>query len=137
MNWAAWGLIRNAIEQGRQAIESVRGMDGIGSGDDLDVLIVGAGPAGFSASLAAMQHGLRCATIEQETLGGTVAHYPRGKIVMTAPVQLPLIGKVRLREDDEGVAPRVLARCGAEDGRRDLLRGAGRRHHQEWTGASK
>lgn len=92
------GLIRNAIEQGRQAIDSVRSLDGIGDGDRLDVLIVGAGPAGFSASLAAMQHGLRFETLEQETLGGTVAHYPRGKIVMTAPVQLPMVGKVKMRE---------------------------------------
>jgi thioredoxin reductase (NADPH) len=92
------GLIRNAIEQGRQAIDSIRSGDGIGAGDGLDVLIVGAGPAGFSASLAAKQHGLRFETLEQETLGGTVAHYPRGKIVMTAPVQLPLYGKVSLRE---------------------------------------
>jgi thioredoxin reductase len=92
------GLIRNAIEQGRQAIESVRALDGIGEGEDLDVVIVGAGPAGFAASLASKQHGLRCATLEQETLGGTVAHYPRGKIVMTAPVQLPLYGMVKLRE---------------------------------------
>jgi thioredoxin reductase/ferredoxin len=92
------GLIRNAIEQGRQAIDSIRALDGIGEGDRLDVVIVGAGPAGFSASLAAKQHGLRFATIEQETLGGTVAHYPRGKIVMTAPVLLPLYGRVRFRE---------------------------------------
>jgi len=92
------GLIRNAIEQGRQAIESVRSLDGIGQVKGLDVVIVGAGPAGFSASLAAQQHGLRFVTLEQETLGGTVAHYPRGKIVMTAPVHLPLYGKVKLRE---------------------------------------
>ncbi len=92
------GLIRNAIEQGRQAIESVRALDGIGEGEQLDVVIVGAGPAGFSASLAAMEHGLRAVTLEQETLGGTVAHYPRGKIVMTAPVHLPLYGTVKLRE---------------------------------------
>jgi thioredoxin reductase len=92
------GLIRNAIEQGRQAIESVRSLDGIGAGDRLDVVIVGSGPAGFSATLASKQHGLRYATLEQETLGGTVAHYPRGKIVMTAPVHLPLYGKVRFRE---------------------------------------
>jgi thioredoxin reductase/ferredoxin len=92
------GLIRNAIEQGRQAVESVRRLEGIGRGDGLDLLIVGAGPAGFSASLAAKQHGLRALTVEQETLGGTVAHYPRGKIVMTAPVELPLYGKLRLRE---------------------------------------
>jgi thioredoxin reductase len=92
------GLIRNAIEQGRQAIESVRALNGIGEGEQLDVVIVGAGPAGFSASLAAMERGLRAVTIEQETLGGTVAHYPRGKIVMTAPVHLPLYGMMKLRE---------------------------------------
>jgi len=92
------GLIRNAIEQGRQAIEAVRALDGIGRGDRLDVVIVGAGPAGFSASLAAKQHGLRFATLEQETLGGTVSHYPRGKIVMTAPALLPLHGRVTFRE---------------------------------------
>jgi thioredoxin reductase (NADPH) len=92
------GLIRNAIEQGRQAIESVCALDGVGKGEQLDVVIVGAGPAGFSASLAAMERGLRAVTIEQETLGGTVAHYPRGKIVMTAPVHLPLYGRMKLRE---------------------------------------
>ena len=92
------GLIRNAIEQGRQAMESISKMKGMGQGDPLDVVIVGAGPAGFSASLFAMQSKLRFVTVEQDTLGGTVAHYPRGKIVMTAPVVLPMIGKVRFSE---------------------------------------
>ena len=92
------GLIRNAIEQGRQAIDSVRNLDGLGRPDILDVVIVGSGPAGFSASLAAMQHKLRFVTIEQESFGGTVAHFPRGKLVMTAPATLPLIGKVKFRE---------------------------------------
>jgi thioredoxin reductase (NADPH) len=92
------GLIRNAIEQGRQAIDSVRQLDGLGSGDRLDVIIVGGGPAGFSASLAAKQHRLRSKTIEQDSFGGTVAHFPRGKLVMTAPATLPLIGKVKFRE---------------------------------------
>lgn len=92
------GLIRNAITQGVQAMESIRKLDGIGRGDRLDVVIVGAGPAGFAASLSAMQHKLRFATIEQESLGGTVAHFPRGKVVMTAPVQLPFVGKVKFTE---------------------------------------
>lgn len=92
------GLIRNAIEQGRQAIESVRSLDGLGRPGILDVVIVGSGPAGFSASLAAMQHKLRFVTIEQENFGGTVAHFPRGKLVMTAPATLPLIGQVKFRE---------------------------------------
>ena len=53
------GLIRNAVEQGRQALEAIRKKAGIGTGNDLDILIVGAGPAGFSATLAAHQHKLR------------------------------------------------------------------------------
>lgn len=92
------GLIRNAIEQGRQAIDSIRGLGGLGRPDVLDLVIVGSGPAGFSASLAAMQHKLRFVTVEQESFGGTVAHFPRGKLVMTAPATLPLIGKVNFRE---------------------------------------
>jgi thioredoxin reductase (NADPH) len=90
------GLIRNAIEQGRQAMEGIRSIIGNNQSDiPYDVVIIGAGPAGFSASLDAHQHKLRYVTLEQETLGGTVAHFPRGKIVMTAPVQLPIIGQVK------------------------------------------
>lgn len=92
------GLIRNAIEQGRQAIEAIHAGLSRARGPELDVFIVGAGPSGFAASLAAQERGLRFETIEQETLGGTVAHYPRGKIVMTAPVDLPRFGKLKLRE---------------------------------------
>jgi thioredoxin reductase len=94
------GLIRNAVEQGRQALDSIRKVKGVGSaqGDWLDVLVVGAGPAGFAASLGALEHKLKCVTLEQDTLGGTVAHFPRGKLVMTAPVQLPMVGKVKFTE---------------------------------------
>ena len=92
------GLIRNSVEQGRQAMESISKLKGIGQRTGLDVVIVGAGPAGFSASLAAMERKLRFVTVEQDTLGGTVAHFPRGKVVMTAPMNLPLIGKVKITE---------------------------------------
>ncbi len=92
------GLVRNAIEQGRQAIESVRKFNGPAAPDALDVVIVGCGPAGFSASLAAMQHKLRFVTLEQDTFGGTVAHFPRGKLVMTAPFTLPLAGRFKFTE---------------------------------------
>lgn len=94
------GLIRNAFEQGRQAMDSIAGMPRNGE-PDLDVIIVGAGPAGFSASLAAMERGLRFVTLEQETLGGTIAHYPRGKLVMTRPGHLPLVGPVPFVETDK------------------------------------
>ena len=89
------GLSRNAVEQGRQAMESIRQLDGLGQADRYDVIIVGAGPAGFSASLGAMKAGLRFVTVEQDSLGGTVAHFPRGKLVMTQPAELPIVGKMR------------------------------------------
>ena len=91
------GLIRKAVEQGRQAVESITKLKG--SGLPLDLLIVGAGPAGISASLAAKEKNLKSVTLEQEeSFGGTVYHYPRNKVVMTAPVQLPIIGKMAFGE---------------------------------------
>jgi len=92
------GLIRNAIEQGRQALDMIANSGRKGGEGEYDVLIIGAGPAGFSASLAAMERGLKYLTVEQDSLGGTVSHFPRGKLVMTQPATLPLVGKVNMRE---------------------------------------
>lgn len=92
------GLIRNAVEQGAQAIEAIAARPRSKRADVLDVLIVGSGPAGISASLGAMEKGLRFATIEQDSLGGTVAQFPRGKVVMTAPAVLPIVGQVKFKE---------------------------------------
>lgn len=91
------GLIRNSLEQGRQAVEAIRS-ERKGNGKALDLVIVGAGPAGFSASLTALSRKMRCVTLEQEALGGCVFQYPRGKVVMTSPADLPLVGKMRFRE---------------------------------------
>lgn len=92
------GLIGNAIEQGKQAMGAIAALDGMGKGKPLDVAIIGAGPAGFSAALAAREKGLSYIVIEQDSFGGTVSHYPRGKVVMTRTVQLPLVGKVKFGE---------------------------------------
>lgn len=94
------GLIKNAIEQGRQAMDhaAARASKLPGGADILDVLVVGCGPAGISASLGAMEKKLKFRTIDQATLGGTVAHFPRGKLVMTAPATLPIVGKVKFGE---------------------------------------
>jgi thioredoxin reductase/Pyruvate/2-oxoacid:ferredoxin oxidoreductase delta subunit len=92
------GLIRNAIEQGRQAMEAIAAKLGGRQPDTRDVVIVGAGPSGIAASLAAKERGLDFVTIEQDSLGGTVASFPRRKLVMTAPATLPLVGKVKFTE---------------------------------------
>jgi thioredoxin reductase len=91
------GLIRNALEQGRQVVEAIHSGRKRG-GDRLDLVIVGAGPAGFAASLTALSKRMRTVTLEQESLGGAVFQYPRGKLVMTAPATVPLVGKIEFRQ---------------------------------------
>lgn len=93
------GLIRNAFEQGRQCIEGIAADAKKRSSGGLDLLIVGAGPGGLSASLHAKHAGLRFLTLDKEPdLGGTVRHYPRKKLVMTEPVKVPGFGKIGSRE---------------------------------------
>ena len=90
------GLIRNALSQGMQAVNAIhRHRPKARGAGALDLLIVGAGPAGFAASLTALSHGLRFTTVEQDSLGGCVFQYPRAKMVMTSPVTLPLVGRLR------------------------------------------
>lgn len=91
------GLIRNATRQGVQAVRNIAALPR--KNFDYDLVIVGAGPSGIAASLAAEEAKLRYVTIEQEdSLGGTTYHYPRNKLVMTVPMNLPLIGEVKIRE---------------------------------------
>lgn len=92
------GLIKNAVEQGRQAVDHIAHALKKNHTADHDLIIIGAGPAGISASLTAKKHGLKFLTVEQDSLGGTVFTFPRSKIVMTSAMNLPLHGKVKLFE---------------------------------------
>jgi thioredoxin reductase (NADPH) len=92
------GLIKNAVEQGRQAVENIVKSFNKNHGADYDLIIVGAGPAGISGCLTAKKHGLKFLMFEQDSLGGTVFTFPRKKIIMTSPMELPLFGKIRLFE---------------------------------------
>ena len=92
------GLIKNAVEQGKQAVNNLVSIAKKNQTADFDLIIVGAGPAGISASLTARKHNLKFLTLEQDTLGGTVFTFPRSKIVMTSAMDLPLFGKVKLFE---------------------------------------
>lgn len=92
------GLIKNAVEQGKQAMSYLASKLKSKGNTKYDVVIVGAGPAGISASLEATKRKLKFVTLEQDTLGGTVSNFPRAKVVMTSPMDLPLYGKVKLTE---------------------------------------
>ncbi len=92
-------LIKNAVNQGRECVDTVaaRIKDAASPLPDgaLDLIVIGAGPAGISASLRAIEHKLKYLTIERDEVGGTVAKYPRQKLVMTSPVEFPMYGKFK------------------------------------------
>ena len=96
-------LIKNAMGQGRKVVDritqkvaSVRRQAG---GDVLDVVIVGAGPAGIAAAAAAHERKLSYVALEQEQdLGGTIFHYPRRKLVLVQAVDVPLWGRMKEAE---------------------------------------
>jgi thioredoxin reductase/NAD-dependent dihydropyrimidine dehydrogenase PreA subunit len=106
---SGFALIRNAVRQGTSVVEKIAARlretpkeptrapasDGTPhAGPVLDLIVVGAGPAGLSAALTARREKLSCVVLEQEKAGGAILQYPRKKVVLTQPVELPLYGRL-------------------------------------------
>lgn len=92
---AGMGLIRNAFEQGKQVVDGIV-KSGVGKHEPgaSDLLVVGCGPAGLATSLYALERGLGLTTIEREDIGGTVRLFPRKKLVLTRPLDVPGFGRL-------------------------------------------
>ncbi|MBT3180466.1 MAG: NAD(P)-binding domain-containing protein [Candidatus Marinimicrobia bacterium] len=90
-------LIRNAIEHGVIAINHIHSNTN-NSNNNLDVLIVGAGPSGLAAALRAIELGLNYQVIDQSDIGGTILHYPRQKMTLIQTVDIPLFGRLKQGE---------------------------------------
>jgi putative YpdA family bacillithiol system oxidoreductase len=96
-------LVKNAIAQARRAVSRVAELAPAtrraGGGGAIDLVVVGAGPAGLAAAAEAREQGLSCVVLEQSAdLGGTIYHYPRRKLVLLQPVELPFYGRLREAE---------------------------------------
>lgn len=89
------GLIKNALTQGLQVADYLKGAvhGGRKQKGQVDVAIVGAGPAGLATALGLKKAGVSFRVLEQDTVGGTISHYPRQKVVMTEKVVLPFVGR--------------------------------------------
>ena len=92
------GLIKNAFEQSKKAVEHIASKPYTKGEAMFDVAIIGAGPAGIGAALTAQSRGLSHVVLEQYELGGSILHYPRQKLVLTSPAELPLYGKLKVSE---------------------------------------
>jgi thioredoxin reductase (NADPH) len=92
------GLIKNSTEQGMQAVDSIMKSGKYSSEEDqfIDVVIIGAGPAGIAAALNSKKNGISFEILEQEALGGALFSFPRSKVVMSKPMELPFLGMVKL-----------------------------------------
>ena len=123
------GLIKSAINEGRlvmeylkprlTAEETSRGLQVVGGKSaHYDVAIVGAGPAGLSASLAAQQYGLRYITLEQGEIASTIRQYPRHKFLMAEPIEMPLYGSLYISDGTKeallGVWESIIANTGVK-----------------------
>lgn len=94
-----FSLIKNAIAHGKLVVGKIA-RDGNRSRNAAikDVVIVGAGPAGLSSALSCEEAGLSYVVVDQQDAGGTILQYPRRKLVMTQPAELPLYGRLKKSE---------------------------------------
>jgi thioredoxin reductase len=96
-------LIKNAILQGVQAADAAhRALPSRPRGPDaVDVCVVGAGPAGISCALRLKELGASVVTIEQGGVAHSIKSFPRGKLVFDQPLELPVAGKLWLKESSK------------------------------------
>ena len=135
-------LIRHAMQQGSQVVRIISGRLGKrgtadGGQSPVDVLIVGCGPAGIAAALQAKYLGISYLVIDQSDLGGTVRKYPRNKLTMTQPIELPFIGRLTrtqyTKEELLGIWEGVVRKAGIEIRSRVELLGLDRRPDQTFV----
>ena len=106
-------LVKNAMGQGRKVVERIAqkaaGPRPAGGRDVLDVVVVGAGPAGIAAAASAQERRLCYVALEQAAdLGGTIFHYPRKKLVLVQAVDIPLWGRMKEAEYEKEDLLRIL-----------------------------
>ncbi len=86
-------LIRNAVNQGSRVAKSIQSKLK-GSAPSQPIVVVGAGPAGLSCTISLMEMGLPVVLLDQSEPGGTILQYPRRKLVMVQPIEMPGYGEM-------------------------------------------
>ena len=90
-------LIRNAVNQGSRVAKTIQTkLNGVNPSQP--IIVVGAGPAGLSCTISLMEMGLPVILIDQSEPGGTILQYPRRKLVMVQPIEMPGYGEMSQSE---------------------------------------
>jgi thioredoxin reductase/NAD-dependent dihydropyrimidine dehydrogenase PreA subunit len=103
---AGLALVKNAVNQAIKVVDRIAQLAAAPRrekrSDIVDLVIIGAGPAGLSAAAAARERGLSHVVLEQEKdLGGTIFHYPRRKLVLVQSLDIPIWGRLKEAEYDK------------------------------------
>lgn len=86
-------LIRNAVNQGTRVAKTIHErLAGIVPTNP--VIVVGAGPAGLSCGISLKEMGIPAILLDQNEPGGTILQYPRRKLVMVQPIEMPGYGQM-------------------------------------------
>lgn len=93
-------LLKTCLNEGVQVVRSISRMMPPSADPEgpLDLLIVGAGPAGISAALEAKKQGYRFAILEQGRALNTILNFPEGKKIYAEPVNLVTHGELQLED---------------------------------------
>ncbi|HLN21153.1 MAG TPA: NAD(P)/FAD-dependent oxidoreductase [Bacteroidales bacterium] len=95
--------MNDAINFGNEAVEQISRSLVSQNKADYDLVIVGAGPAGISAAIAAKGKEMRFILLEQDTLAGAIISHCEESISLSEPLNIPLEGEVILRKGSKDV----------------------------------
>ncbi len=117
-------LLKTCINEGTHAIQSIREHmpPTHGDGELLDLVIVGAGPAGLSAGFEAKRAGYSFAIVEQRRALNTIWDFPNGKMIYAEPASLSVIGDLDL---EDSTKEELLNRWSGRIDQLDIICGTG------------
>ncbi len=93
-------LLKTCINEGVEVIRSIQRLmpPSREPGEAVDLIIVGAGPAGLSAALEAQERGYRFLLFEHSRPLNTILNFPQGKHIYAEPDSLPTLGELEFAD---------------------------------------
>jgi thioredoxin reductase/ferredoxin len=98
-------LLKLAAENGKKVIQHIvntydllKGKSEQNNNEVLDLIIVGAGPAGISAGLEAKKNNLNFKILEASHIYNTIVNFPKGKPIFAEPIEYEQKSELKINE---------------------------------------